>query len=45
MLSNRTGKRINHSVHDYVLFDLETTRTSCKIDEVVEILAVKVVNC
>lgn len=45
MLSNRTGKRIIHSVHDYVLFDLETTGTSCQIDEGVEISAVKVVNC
>ncbi|MCR5425501.1 MAG: topoisomerase DNA-binding C4 zinc finger domain-containing protein [Lachnospiraceae bacterium] len=42
MLSDRTGKRISSPVQDYVLFDLETTGTSCRTDEVVEISAVKV---
>ena len=44
MLSNKPGKKLNDYVADYVLFDLETTGTSCKKDEVVEISAVKVMN-
>ena len=33
---------INQYVPDYVLYDLETTGTSSKYDEVIEISAVKV---
>lgn len=44
MLGNTKGKLINHYVPDYVLYDLETTGTSSKYDEVIEISAVKVKN-
>lgn len=44
MLSNKTGKRLNQYIPNYVLFDLETTGTSCTTDEVVEISAIKVMN-
>ncbi len=44
MLSNKSGRKLNEYVADYVLFDLETTGTSCAKDEVVEISALKVVN-
>ncbi len=44
MLSNRPGKKLNGYVHDYVVFDLETTGISCNNDEVVEISAVKVIG-
>lgn len=44
MLGNTKGKMINQYVPDYVLYDLETTGTSSKYDEVVEISAVKVKN-
>lgn len=44
MLSNRSGKKLNGYVSDYVIFDLETTGTSCTTDEVVEISAIKVVD-
>lgn len=44
MLSNKSGKKLNAYVKDYVLFDLETTGTSCMTDEVVEISAIKVVD-
>lgn len=44
MLSSRPGKKLNMYVPDYVLFDLETTGTSCTTDEVVEISAIKVVD-
>lgn len=44
MLSNRSGKKLNDYVSDYVIFDLETTGTSCTTDEVVEISAIKVVD-
>lgn len=44
MLSNKTGKRLNQYTPNYVLFDLETTGTSCATDEVVEISAIKVVD-
>ncbi len=44
MLSNKIGKKINQYVPNYVLFDLETTGTSCTADEVVEISAIKVVD-
>ena len=42
MLGNKKGKMICGYVPDYVLFDLETTGTSCIYDEVIEISAVKV---
>ena len=42
MLGNTKGKMINQYVPDYVLYDLETTGTSSKYDEVIEISAVKV---
>lgn len=42
MLGNTKGKLINQYVPDYVLYDLETTGTSSKYDEVIEISAVKV---
>jgi len=42
MLSNSLGNRLNKYVSDYVVFDLETTGTSWKSDEVIEISAVKV---
>ena len=41
MLSNNPGKKLNTYTSDYVVFDLETTGTSCMTDEVVEISAVK----
>ena len=41
-LGNKKGKMICGYVPDYVLFDLETTGTSCIYDEVIEISAVKV---
>ena len=44
MLSSNQGKKLNIYVPDYVIFDLETTGTSCTADEVVEISAIKVVN-
>ena len=44
MLGNTKGKLINQYVPDYVLYDLETTGTSSKYDEVIEISAVKVKN-
>ena len=44
MLGNKKGKMICGYVPDYVLFDLETTGTSCIYDEVIEISAVKVRN-
>lgn len=37
MLGNTKGKMINQYVPDYVLYDLETTGTSSKYDEVIEI--------
>ena len=44
MLSSNMGKKLNKYVKDYVVFDLETTGTSCTCDEVVEISAVKVLD-
>lgn len=43
-LSSKQGKKLNTYTSDYVIFDLETTGTSCQSDEVVEISAVKVVS-
>ena len=45
MLGNTKGKMINQYVPDYVLYDLETTGTSSKYDEVIEISAVKKRRC
>jgi len=44
MLGDKRGISINNYVKDYVLFDLETTGTSTKKDEIIEISAVKVRN-
>lgn len=44
MLSNEMGKKLHTYVPDYVVFDLETTGTNPKKDEIIEISAVKVVN-
>ena len=43
-LSSKPGKKLNTYTPDYVIFDLETTGTSCQSDEVVEISAVKVID-
>ena len=42
MLSNVAGRKLNIYVPDYIVFDLETTGTSPKHDEVIEISAIKV---
>lgn len=42
MTAYKTGKRIAAYVPDYVVFDLETTGTSCMTDSIIEISAVKV---
>ena len=44
MLSNKCGNKLNTYIPDYVVFDLETTGTSCHSDAVVEISAVKVIG-
>lgn len=44
MLKSTPGKKRNQYVSDYVIFDLETTGTSCITDAVIEISAVKVKN-
>ena len=44
MYDVKLGKKLNTYTSDYVIFDLETTGTSCQSDEVVEISAVKVVS-
>ncbi len=44
MYDVKLGKKLNTYTSDYVIFDLETTGTSCQLDEVVEISAVKVVS-
>lgn len=44
MLSDNRGKLLNEYVKDYVIFDLETTGTSCYTDQVVEISAIKVLD-
>ena len=38
------GKQRTEYLADYVVFDLETTGTSCESDQVVEIAAIKVIN-
>ncbi|HBY32658.1 MAG TPA: DNA polymerase III subunit epsilon, partial [Clostridiales bacterium] len=42
MLADACGRKLNTYLPDYVVFDLETTGTSCYSDAVVEISAVKV---
>lgn len=42
MLGQEKGKRIDKYVSEYVVFDLETTGTSYRYDEVIEISAIKV---
>lgn len=44
MLGDYRGKQIYNHVSDYVLYDLETTGTSCVYDAIIEISAVKVRN-
>ncbi len=44
MLGDAKGKQIVEDLTDYVVFDLETTGTSCYTDRVVEISAIKVVG-
>ena len=44
MLSAIVGNRMLTYVKDYVVFDLETTGTSCEHDRVVEIAAIKVLD-
>ena len=44
LLSDQQGKRINHYVPDYIVFDLETTGLSYANDAVIEISAIKVKN-
>ncbi|MCR4907831.1 MAG: topoisomerase DNA-binding C4 zinc finger domain-containing protein [Lachnospiraceae bacterium] len=44
MLKNSKGQQKTEYVRDYVVFDLETTGTSCYKDRVVEISALKVVD-
>lgn len=42
MLGTKRGQKTNQLFSDYVVFDLETTGISCRIDRVVEISAIKV---
>lgn len=44
MLSKKSGRQIMEYVPDYVVFDIETTGTSCNYDEVIEIAGVRVQN-
>ncbi len=44
MLSNTKGSQLSGYYPDYVVFDLETTGTSCYKDSVIEISAIKVVD-
>lgn len=44
MLGNNRGNQKTEYIRDYVVFDLETTGTSCNKDKVVEISAVKVID-
>lgn len=44
MLSTQNGKRIIAYVKDYVVYDLETTGTSCENDQVIEIAAIRVLD-
>ena len=42
MLGTKRGQKTDQLFSDYVVFDLETTGISCRIDRVVEISAIKV---
>ena len=42
MFLDSKGKRLTEYLKDYVVFDLETTGTSCYTDKVIEISAIKV---
>lgn len=42
MLGEKSGRKLNAYVPDYVVFDLETTGISCESDRVVEISGIKV---
>ncbi len=44
MSGSSSGKQKMEFVRDYVVFDLETTGTSCNKDSIVEISAIKVLN-
>lgn len=44
MLGDTQGKKLEKYVHDYVVFDLETTGINCAADRVIEISAVKVLE-
>ena len=44
MLSSTKGSQLSEYYPDYVVFDLETTGTSCYKDSVIEISAIKVVD-
>lgn len=44
MAAGNKGKRLVKYVPDYVVFDLETTGTSCVNDDIIEISAIKAVN-
>lgn len=44
MLGNKPGKKQNDYVPSYVVFDLETTGINPKLDAIIEISAVKVLN-
>ncbi len=44
MLGSIRGTQKTEYLHDYVVFDLETTGTSCYKDKVIEISAVKVIG-
>lgn len=44
MLSNTKGSQLSEYYPDFVVFDLETTGTSCYKDSVIEISAIKVVD-
>lgn len=44
MLSSKKGKRLLTYNADYIVFDLETTGTSCENDRVIEIAAIRVMD-
>ena len=42
MLSEKSGKKLNMAVDDYVIFDLETTGVNVNTDAVIEISGIRV---
>lgn len=44
MLGNKQGKKLNDYVPNYVVFDLETTGINPRLDSIIEISAIKVLN-